>query len=41
MVSIILLTVPVMLPILQTFNADLIWFGVLMVVAVDTRTAAR
>ncbi len=35
MVSIILLTVPVMLPILQTFNADLIWFGVLMVVAVE------
>lgn len=33
--SIILLTVPVMLPILQAFNADLIWFGVLMVVAVE------
>ncbi len=33
--SIILLTVPVMLPILASFNADLIWFGVLMVVAVE------
>jgi len=33
--SIILLTVPVMLPILQSFNADLIWFGVLMIVAVE------
>lgn len=33
--SIILLTVPVMLPILDAFKADLIWFGVLMVVAVE------
>lgn len=33
--SIILLTVPVMLPILEAFKADLIWFGVLMVVAVE------
>ena len=33
--SIILLTVPVMLPILDSFKTDLIWFGVLMVVAVE------
>lgn len=33
--SIILLTVPVMLPILDSFKADLIWFGVIMVVAVE------
>jgi C4-dicarboxylate transporter DctM subunit len=33
--SIMLITVPVMMPILNQFNADLIWFGVVTVLAVE------
>jgi tripartite ATP-independent transporter DctM subunit len=33
--SIMLIMVPVMLPILKQFNADLIWFGVITVLAVE------